>query len=116
MVNCGLQISSHCKNNIRKISKTLGEDSFCVFFILEFSMSSFFYETKSGIYFYQGCVIIVPYFELLCNHPKRPQRENYEIQGVNRFSNFYFCKIKFGKSIYSLDFADFSLRSFRIVT
>ena len=57
-------------------------------------MSSFFYETKSGIYFYQGCVIIVPYFELLCNYPKRPQRKNYKIQGVNRFSKFYFTKIK----------------------
>ena len=57
-------------------------------------MSTFFYETKSGIYFYQRSVIIVSYFELLCNYPKRPQRKNYEIQGVNRFSKFYFTKIK----------------------
>ena len=62
--------------------------------ILEFSMSSFFYETKSGNYFYQKSVIIVSYFELLCNYPKRPQRKNYKIQGVNRFSKFYFTKIK----------------------
>ena len=47
-------------------------------------------KSKSGIYFYQGCVIIVPYFELLCNYPKIPQRKNYEIQGVNRFSKIYF--------------------------
>ena len=64
------------------------------FFTLEFSMSSFFYETKSGIYFYQGCVIIVPYIELLYNYPKKPQTKNYEIKGVNRFSKFYFTKIK----------------------
>ena len=57
-------------------------------------MSSFFYETKSGIYFYQGSLIIVSYFELLCNYPKWPQTKNYKIQGVNRFSKFYFTKIK----------------------
>ena len=45
------------------------------FFILEFSMSTFFHETKSGSYFYQGCVIILSYFELLCNYHKRPQRK-----------------------------------------
>merc|ERR1739842_273832 len=66
------------------------------FFILEFSMSFFFHETKSGIYFHQRIGIIVSYFELLCNYPKRLQRKTYEIQGVNRFSEFYFTKIKNG--------------------
>ena len=59
-----------------------------------FQYQLFFYETKSGNYFYEESVIIVSYFELLCNHPKRLQRKNYEIQGVNRFSKFYFTKIK----------------------
>ena len=39
-------------------------------------------------------MIIVPYFELLCNYPKIPQIKNYEIQGVNRVSKCYFTKIK----------------------
>ena len=38
-------------------------------------MSSFFHETKSGIYFYERSGIIVSYFELLYNYPKRPQRK-----------------------------------------
>ena len=62
------------------------------FFILEISMSYFFHEAKSDIYFYQKIVIIVSYFELLCNYPKRLQRKNYEIQGVNRFPNFILHK------------------------
>ena len=57
-------------------------------------MSSIFHEAKSSICFYQKSVIILSYFEILCNYPKRPQRTNYEIQGVNRFSKFYFTKIK----------------------
>ena len=75
----------------RKNYKIQGANRFCIFY---FRIFSFFSETKSGIYFYQGCVIIVPYFELLCNYPKIPQRKNYEIQGVNRVSKFYFRKIK----------------------
>ena len=92
-VNCWLQMSRHCKKLERKISKTLGEDTFCVFYFRIFNVN-FFYETKSGIYFYQRSVIIVSYFELLCNYPKRPQRKNYEIHWVNRFSKFYFIKMK----------------------
>ena len=57
-------------------------------------MSYFFYESKSGISFYQESVIIVSWFKLLCNYPKRLQRKHYEILGVNRFSIFYFTKIK----------------------
>merc|ERR1712212_676184 len=72
----------------------MGEKIHFAFFILEFPMSYFFHETKSGIYFYQRSGIIVSYFELLRNYPKRPQRKSYEIQGVNRFSKFYFTKIK----------------------
>ena len=29
-------------------------------------------QTKSGISFYRGSLIIVSYFELLCNYHKRP--------------------------------------------
>ena len=36
-VNCGLQISSHCKKK-RKISNTLGEDTFCVFYFRIFNV------------------------------------------------------------------------------
>merc|ERR1712055_41566 len=60
----------------RKISKTLGDDTFCAFYF------------RSGI--------IVSYFEMLCNYPKIPQRKSYEIQGVNRFLQILFYKNKNG--------------------
>ena len=88
-----MQISSQCKKLERKILKTLGEDTFCVFYFRIFNVNFFFYENKSGIYFYQRSV---SYFELLCNYPKTPQRKNYEIQGENRVYKFYFTKIKKG--------------------
>ena len=48
-------------------------------------MRSFFNEKRSGMYFYQGGVIVVSWFE---------QRKPNKILGVNKFSIFYFTKIK----------------------
>ena len=92
-VNFGLQIFSHCKKKKENLKNPMRR-YILRFFILDFSLPSFFYETKSGIYFYQISLIIVNWFYLLCRYPNISKIKYYEIQGVYRFSVFYFTKLK----------------------
>ena len=54
-VNCESQISSHCKKLERKISKTLGEDTFCVFYFRIFNVIFFLWNKIWHLFLSRMC-------------------------------------------------------------
>ena len=54
-VNCESQISSHCKKLERKISKTLGEDTFSVFYFRNFNVIFFSWNKNGHLFLSKKC-------------------------------------------------------------